>query len=928
MKWLQLLIILLFSLSVYSQSKILTSSQLSKFHPKFRTQLSNAGTTDRNTTEVVQSAKCIENAVIYTGNPDELIRAGIRVNSRFRNFVTAQVGTKELITMAVLNSVRYVRPSIRMTADNDLSRVETGAQLLHSGYVNSVPYKGSGTIVLIFDTGIDWSHFDFRSSTDTTKSRILYIWDQTITPTGSEQSPDGFTYGVEYTKAQIEDEIDGTPAGFVRERDYDGHGTHVAGTAAGNGQTLGKFGGMAPEADLIIVKGGDGWFSDANMIDGINYAMKKADQLNKPMVVNYSIGSMWGSHDATSPFCVAVDSFSSKPGRVHVNSAGNSGRSYLHRAGTITLGGTESFTITIPSYNRLDGSNTDAFGFIMWLNDPDSLSATFKVTTPGNITYTLQSGESLVPSNSEGSIYLGNYVSPDNGQRCIYLYVIDDDSTKPPASGIWTLAISNVGKTVTYDGWLESTSISGYTITLMGSDVNATVNTNIPMSSILVGSYFTRYSWPSYNSGGGQWGAWTYNYSQGERIGDLSPFSSRGPSRDGRIKPDISAPGQYILSAYSADSWMNDWGTYHKQKYVAMQGTSMAAPNVTGCVALLLGADPTLTADQVKTYLTTTAVTDTNTGTVPNNKFGNGKVNIFRAVAKLLAPSVSTAQSIYRYDKYGVSLNNYYMNYAVGVDSTHAYAMRFTPKASGRLEGIYAHLRWLGLPSDATLACEIYTNTSGSLAGIPGTKIGNTISIPVSQLDHCSVTFIDFLSSNITVTAGTDYHVVFSLLNATSNDQVDLIIDDGSANADNRSSAKIAGTWYNAGEALSGLTGANLRVRLVVIEPGSTVTGIDKGSSPLPLTFDLKQNYPNPFNPSTVIRYNLPVQSTVVLKIFNLLGQEVRALVQGIEDAGLKAVELDAGDLASGVYFYKLEATGTANAKQSFIQTKKMIVLK
>jgi len=111
---------------------------------------------------------------------------------------------------------------------------------VHGGLLIGTPYKGEGAIVLVHDSGIDWKHKDFRQSGDTTKSRILYIWDQTLTPVAGESSP-AAGYGVEYTKAQIENELDGTPAGFVREKDinYYGHGTHVAATAAGNGATLG-----------------------------------------------------------------------------------------------------------------------------------------------------------------------------------------------------------------------------------------------------------------------------------------------------------------------------------------------------------------------------------------------------------------------------------------------------------------------------------------------------------------------------------------------------------------------------------------------------------------------------------------------------------------------------------------------------------------
>ena len=124
-------------------------------------------------------------------------------------------------------------------------------------------------ILCIIDTGIDWEHKDFRDPVDDSQSRILYIWDQTLIPQGGELSPaeDGLGYGVEYTQAQIENEIDGTPTGFVREQDTHGHGTHVTGTAAGNGASFTnlKYAGLAPQADIIVVKAGNGSFSEANI---------------------------------------------------------------------------------------------------------------------------------------------------------------------------------------------------------------------------------------------------------------------------------------------------------------------------------------------------------------------------------------------------------------------------------------------------------------------------------------------------------------------------------------------------------------------------------------------------------------------------------------------------------------------------------------
>jgi hypothetical protein len=101
----------------------------------------------------------------------------------------------------------------------------------------------------------------------------------------------------------------------------------------------------------------------------------------------------------------------------------------------------------------------------------------------------------------------------------------------------------------------------------------------------------------------------------------------------------------------------------------------------------------------------------------------------------------------------------------------------------------------------------------------------------------------------------------------------------------------------------------------------SQLTGVQERNNGVPGGFKLEQNYPNPFNPATTIRYSLPHKSQVLLTVYNTLGQQVATLVQGQQEAGSYEVQFDGYALASGVYFYRIQA-GT------FVATKKLILMK
>lgn len=896
----------------------ITEAQLQKLHPNFHAlvaplapqlKVTHSGVVPEPSTKAADGSD-LYGAIVYTSNPEAVRMAGIHVNSDFKTFVTAQLRPEDMIRLARIEQVKFLDPGSVNYPHLDLSIPEVGVNLLHAGFLNDTQYKGKDVIVVVYDTGIDWTHHDFRVPGDTTKTRILFIWDQTITAdlAKGESPPVGFSYGVEYTAQHIEDELDGTPAGFVRERDINGHGTHVAGIAVGNGLSLNKkYMGVAPEADIIVIKGGDGSFSETKMIDGLTYARNKAQLRGKPVVLNWSIGGHQGPHDGSRAYELAVNDFVSAAGRVVVISAGNDGDKDIHFNGSISAGVSETLTITVPSYTPNSGTNNDRFTLDIWFDGNPSVRAT--VTSPSGISVTRDQGQTGVHSdNTDGTIDFWNYQSNLNNARNIYLNVRDADATKPPKSGSWTLTITSLSGSTQYDGWLVERIVSNNQPTTI-SNGNTSKTVAMPgtaRDAITVGSYVTRWSWPTASST-------VVQYSGTERTTNISTFSSIGPTRDGRMKPELAAPGQGIGASLSSSISRSASFVLPGSKHHINQGTSMAAPHVTGAVAVLLGKFPTLTATQVKSLLTSTATVDAMTGSVPNYTWGYGKMNILNAMLKAINPSASAERTTLSYDRQTGNHQNFTLN------SSNKFAVRFTPTRTGRLTGVLLQLRRYAdnaISGTGPLTCEVFTNASGS----PGIKLGSTVTYPFSLLSAGILNYIDMLPANVDVTVGTDYHIVLSV--GGQSDALVIAGDDGLGST-GRSSVFNGSAWLRFDDPNSGFTGfaatANLRVRTVVTNVSGLVSVQETTGGPL--AYELSQSYPNPFNPITTIEFRLPARELVSLRVYDLLGREVALLLHEEVLPGSYTVRWDASHLPTGVYYYRLTAG-------SFTETKKAILLK
>jgi hypothetical protein len=225
------------------------------------------------------------------------------------------------------------------------------------------------------------------------------------------------------------------------------------------------------------------------------------------------------------------------------------------------------------------------------------------------------------------------------------------------------------------------------------------------------------------------------------------------------------------------------------------------------------------------------------------------------------------------------------------------------------------------IQGEGPLVCEVWSNATGSVGGIPGAKLGNTVLQAFGRLSPGTNNYVDITTAGVTVLAGQEYHLVISVANPQ---DVIKIREDSTAGATNRSSYFDGTRWVNLIDQTSKVNAHNLRIRAMITSLSGLVS-VD-AQDLVPQRFELAQNYPNPFNPTTTIRYSVPAQGRVRLRVFDLVGREVASLVDEEDMAGSYLINWRGTDnygrpLASGVYFYKLDGSGQQI-------TKKLILLK
>ncbi|OSZ82120.1 hypothetical protein CAP35_02290 [Chitinophagaceae bacterium IBVUCB1] len=563
---------------------------------------------------------------------------GVLPGSKSGDVFTAMLPVERIAEIVKQPNVRYVDIGSVLSPTMDSARRQTNVDKVHAGMAPlNMPYTGKGVVVGIIDQGFDFTHPNFYDSTGQKNYRVKRVWNQFD---GTGVPPAGYAYGGEYiTEAQILNAKADYPF-FQQISSGTDHGTHTAGTVAGAGGYPGSpYRGVAYESDIVLVACP---LIPSTAADAIKYIQDYAASVGKPCVINMSFGGQYGPHDGTSISDRYRDSLAG-PGKLLAQSAGNSGDDHLFIDHDFLLSNDILYTIPVDAGGKSQGE----IGIDIWGKPNENFSV--RVMTLNTKIPTIEYAPALKFAAALNTIIIDTIYStngikswaqytceidPINSKPHVYLYVKNNQ----PDSNHKKIFIEVSGLNTSIQMWnltgtFSSLGIAGVT----NGRTDHSIGEGGPCGNnvITVGAYTSKNQWISL------FNQQTYTPFMAP-IGEIAPFSSIGPTADGRTKPDITAPGNVIVSSvnhysprYSATATGTLKSVTHGSDtwyFGSMQGTSMSCPMVTGILALWLQKYPNLTRQQALDMMKKTAITDSYTGTIPatgSNTWGWGKINAF-----------------------------------------------------------------------------------------------------------------------------------------------------------------------------------------------------------------------------------------------------------------------------------------------------------
>lgn len=518
-----------------------------------------------------------------------------------------------------------IAPKVRNQLDKAIQDMHADSVQLGIGLPEE--YTGKDVYIGITDWGFDYTSPMFYD-TALQQTRIVAAWDQFKT---SGPSPSSFGYGTEYNTPS---ELFAAGSDTANIYSYATHGSHVAGIAGGGGAGT-PYRGVAFESKFLFVT----FLVDVGaVLDAWEWMYQKALADNKRLVINMSWGLYhFGTLDGTSLLSQAISAYTDL-GVVFANSAGNNGNVNFHIQKTFN---NETIKSKIDFYSYSSNPNMWGQSIHSWGEPGHSFANGIIVSNSLNAPII----ESPLYSTDTTSSYIDTFLVA--GVDTIWYNISADSAHYLNNRPMMRLRVKNTNTSlkIILKSTAESGTVHYWNVTELTNDVG---NWGMPFSAsgtgTIAGDKLNGISEPSCSDDVISVAAYATQYQTSGTStagGSIASFSSFGPRYDGVMKPDISAPGVNIISSMSSftdyvftslDNINFNGRTYH---FAKMSGTSMASPMVAGVSALILDANPYLSARQVKEIIMQTARQDNFTGVIPtggSNRWGAGKINAYAAV--------------------------------------------------------------------------------------------------------------------------------------------------------------------------------------------------------------------------------------------------------------------------------------------------------
>lgn len=586
---------------------------------------------------------------------------GVIIQERFKKFVVAMIPVDKIESVAQIAAVRQVNVARKTSLHTNMSRFYTNTLKVldyNDAIASGLPcaFTGEGVVVGVIDTGIDFQHAMFKDADGNSRIKQAYIIDE-----------NGFFES--YTSDMI--------PSLTTDSSGNSHGTHTATTAAGSDLTYNgiNYGGMAPEADLVLVGLAEDLYT-TNIAMGIKYVFDYADSQDMPAVCSVSLGTMWGPHDGTGEINeVFAEYAGDNPNHILVMSAGNSA-SYSPSVGFEYVEGEASAeapfcTVINGTYNATNILNLNRYyaGYECFYNRTPGQQLACKLhvvnTKANQILWTSDEITEFTIDDFSGineyftglpEVYV--YEDDSSGKYNVIVYTNGMAKKSGYTNPKFALAISiypSEGGPCMIDGWEGygynlfanyNGTIDDY-VFISGSD-DSTISDHVATDNVIsVGAYVSKNTFTDVDGN-------IQNYNTYYSVNDIAYFSSyqtpgHGPT--GIAKPDICAPGAIIVAGvnrYDTEEYMSADYRYYlvcdnlSQPLGCMEGTSMSAPCAAGIIALYLQAaqsvDKTLKTDDIRDIFAHSAITDEYTD---KSNFGPyGKINALAGIKYILGSTV------------------------------------------------------------------------------------------------------------------------------------------------------------------------------------------------------------------------------------------------------------------------------------------------